>query len=129
MTTPTARYQALLALLLASLTVAHNVQAQAGAIRRAREAVRERALDLDAIFGKEPPITTSIDATAKRRLVAAVAARDVEWQNRQANALLYSKRAAGLAFAVRLTIQGLQDALYRYGAYLALLPETPAPWN
>jgi hypothetical protein len=33
------------------------------------------------------------------------------------------------AFAVRRTVQGLQDALYRYGAYLALLPETPAPWN
>ena len=33
------------------------------------------------------------------------------------------------AFAVRLTIQGLQDALYRYGAYLALLPEIEAPWN
>lgn len=140
-------------------------------------------------------------ATAKRRLTAAVAARDAEWQGKQANALLYAKRAAGIemvqvavtlgamqeaarqapqvteadirdgqqklradgfpevvvnvsrqlglsdadleasrrrvlaqdpqqtAFAARNTILSLQSALYRYGAYLALLPEIQPPWN
>jgi hypothetical protein len=51
-------------LLLAPFTIlarAHDAQAQVGVLRKARDAARDRALDIETLFGKEPPLTTSID--------------------------------------------------------------------
>ena len=43
------------------LLVGRAAESQSDAIRRARDAVRARTQSLDALFGKEPPLTTSIE--------------------------------------------------------------------
>src|SRR5687767_3801719 len=48
-------------LAIASASFARPGIAQIDALRRVRDAARSSATELDALFGKEPPLTTSID--------------------------------------------------------------------
>ena len=52
---------AAIALLALTICDSHLAIAQGSVIRRARDAVREKTLSIDALFGKEPAITTSIE--------------------------------------------------------------------
>jgi hypothetical protein len=66
--------------------------------------------------------------SAERRAVARqVGVSDAELDARQRRVLALDPRTT--AIDAGATVKNLSDALYRYGAYLTLLPEVPPPWE
>ncbi len=66
--------------------------------------------------------------SAERRAVARqLETSDADLETQRRRVLALDPRTT--ANDARSTMQNLQDALYRYGAYLALLPEVPPPWE
>ena len=66
--------------------------------------------------------------SAERRAVARqLGTSDADLETQRRRVLALDPRTT--ANDAGSTMQNLQDALYRYGAYLALLPEVPPPWE
>jgi hypothetical protein len=66
--------------------------------------------------------------SAERRAVARqLGTSDAELETQRRRVLTLDPRATAVGAGAAMT--NLEDALYRYGAYLALLPEVPPPWE
>ena len=66
--------------------------------------------------------------SAERRAVARqLGTPDAELETQRRRVLALDPRATAIGAGAAMT--NLEDALYRYGAYLALLPEVPPPWE
>ena len=66
-------------------------------------------------------------STERRALARQLGTSDADLEEQRRRVLPLDARTT--ANDAGKTIQNLQDALYRYGAYLALLPEVPPPWE
>jgi hypothetical protein len=66
--------------------------------------------------------------SAERRAVARqLGTSDADLETQRRRVLALDPRATAVGAGAAMT--NLEDALYRYGAYLALLPEVSAPWE